>query len=64
MDIKKVHKELIDSQGRRKYFKLLNPKLVVNPPKINIDTIKEKKKYYLFNLTFTGLMKMLTHYGI
>jgi radical SAM superfamily enzyme YgiQ (UPF0313 family) len=44
MDIKKVHKELIDSQGRRKYFKLLDPKLLTSPPKIDIESIKSKKK--------------------
>ena len=44
MDIKEVHKELIDSQGRRKYFKLLDPKLLDNPPKIDVQLIKKKKK--------------------
>ena len=44
MDIEKIHKELIDSQGRRKYFKLLDPKLLANPPKIDVESIKKKKK--------------------
>ena len=44
MDIGKIHKELIDSQGRRKYFKLLDPKLLVSPPKIDVESIKKKKK--------------------
>ena len=44
MDIKKIHKELIDSQGRRKYFKLLDPKLLTSPPKIDVESIKKKKK--------------------
>jgi radical SAM superfamily enzyme YgiQ (UPF0313 family) len=52
MDIKKVHKELIDSQGRRKYFKLLNPKLVLDPPKINVNSIKEKKKILFIQPNF------------
>jgi len=44
MDIKKVHRELIDSQGRRKYFSLLNPKLLENPFEIEPQSIKDKKK--------------------
>jgi len=44
MDIKKVHKGLIDSQGRRKYFSLLNPKLLDNPFEINLKSIKKKQK--------------------
>ena len=44
MDINKVHKELIDSQGRRKYFSLLDPVLLKNPVKINANSIKKKQK--------------------
>ena len=44
MDIKKVHKGLIDSTGRRKYFSLLNPVLLDNPVEIDIQSIKKKQK--------------------
>ena len=44
MDIKKVHEELIDKKGRRKYFKLLNPKLEDSPFEIDIKSIKKKTK--------------------
>ena len=44
IDIKKIHKELIDKQGRRKYFRLLNPKLEDSPLKINFELIKKKQK--------------------
>ena len=44
MDINKAHKELIDSQGRRKYFSLLDPVLLKNPVKINANSIKKKQK--------------------
>ena len=44
MDIKKIHKGLIDSKGRRKYFRELNPVLLDNPVKIDIQSIKKKQK--------------------
>ena len=44
MDIKKIHKGLIDSQGRRKYFKELNPKLLEKPINIAVKSFKNKKK--------------------
>ncbi len=44
MDIKKVREELIDKKGRRKYFKLLNPKLEDSPFEIDIKSIKKKQK--------------------
>ena len=36
VDIKKVHEELIDKKGIRKYFKLLNPKLEDSPFEVDI----------------------------
>ena len=47
MDIKKVHEELIDKNGTRKYFKLLNPKLEDSPFEIDIKSIKKKQKILL-----------------
>ena len=44
MDIKEIHKGLIDSQGRRKYFRELNPKLLEKPINIAVNSIKNKKK--------------------
>ena len=44
LNIKKVHKGLIDSQGRRKYFRLLKPKLLETPFEIDIKSITERKK--------------------
>ena len=44
LDIKKIHKGLIDKQGRRKYFKMLDPKLQETPLKIDIKSIKKKQK--------------------
>ena len=46
MDIKEIHKGLIDSQGRRKYFRELNPKLLEKPINIAVNSIKNKKKIY------------------
>ena len=43
-DIKKLHEGLIDKQGRRKYFKQLNPKLVERPFEVNLNSIKKKQK--------------------
>ena len=42
-DIKKVHEELIDKQGRRKYFRQLNPKLVETPFEVDLNSIKKKQ---------------------
>jgi len=44
VDIKKIHKGLIDKEGRRKYFKILDPKLQETPLKIDIKSIKKKQK--------------------
>ena len=44
MDLKKAQKGLIDKQGRRKYFKELNPKLLEKPLVIDGESIKNKKK--------------------
>ena len=44
MDIKKAHKGLIDSRGRRKYFRQLNPTLLENPVEIKIGSIKKKQR--------------------
>ena len=44
MEIKKIHKGLIDNQGRRKYFSLLNPKLLEKPFDLSVKSIKEKQK--------------------
>jgi len=44
LDIKQVHKSLIDSQGRRKYFSLLNPKLLDTPFEIDLQSITKKQK--------------------
>ena len=41
VDFKEVHKGLIDNQGRRKYFKELNPKLLETPFEIPKDSIKK-----------------------
>ena len=35
---------MIDKQGRRKYFRELNPKLLDKPPVIDVKSIKNKKK--------------------
>ena len=43
-DIKKVHEGLIDKQGRRKYFRQLDPKLVETPFEVNLNFIKKKQK--------------------
>ena len=43
-DIKKVHEGLIDKQGRRKYFRLLDPKLLEKPFEIDLNSIKKKQK--------------------
>ena len=43
-DIKKVHEGLIDKQGRRKYFRQLNPKLVETPFEVDLNSIKKKQK--------------------
>ena len=42
--IKEIHKTLIDNQGRRKYFRELNPVLQDEPIQINPNSIKNKKK--------------------
>ena len=42
--IKEIHKGLIDSQGRRKYFSKLNPKLQGTPFEIDAKSIKKKQK--------------------
>ena len=44
MQVKKIHKGLIDKQGRRKYFSLLNPTLLKKPFELNTDLIKNKQK--------------------
>ena len=44
MDVKKAHTGLIDSEGRRKYFRELNPKLLEKPINIDVSSIKNKKK--------------------
>ena len=44
IDIKQIHKGLIDKQGRRKYFRLLNPKLEDSPFEIDLKSIKKKQK--------------------
>tara|TARA_Y100000031_G_C8200811_1_gene376104 strand:- start:297 stop:1439 length:1143 start_codon:yes stop_codon:yes gene_type:complete len=44
MDLQKAQKGLIDKQGRRKYFKELNPKLLEKPLVIDGESIKNKKK--------------------
>ena len=44
MDVKKAQEGLIDKQGRRKYFRALNPKLLEKPPVIDVKSIKDKKK--------------------
>ena len=44
MDVKKAQKGLIDKQGRRKYFRELNPKLLEKPLMIDSESIKNKKK--------------------
>jgi len=44
MDIIKAHKGLIDKQGRRKYFKELNPKLLEKPFIIESKAIKKRLK--------------------
>ena len=41
-DIKKLHEGLIDKQGRRKYFKQLNPKLVEAPFEVNLNSSSGK----------------------
>ena len=44
MDLKKAQKGLIDKQGRRKYFRELNPKLLEKLLMIDGKSIKNKKK--------------------
>ena len=44
MSIKEIHKGLIDNQGRRKYFAMLNPKLQDAPFEIDSKSIKKKQK--------------------
>ena len=44
MSIKEIHKGLIDSQGRRKYFAALNPKLQNTPFELDVKLIKKKQK--------------------
>ena len=44
MSIKEIHKGLIDSQGRRKYFAALNPKLQDKPFELDVKSIKKKQK--------------------
>jgi len=44
INIKEIHKGLINKQGRRKYFSLLNPKLEDSPFEIDIKSIKKKQK--------------------
>ena len=44
MDIKKAHKGLIDSRGRRKYFRQLNPTLLENPVEIKMGSIRKKQR--------------------
>jgi len=44
MDVKKAQEGLIDKQGRRKYFRALNPKLLEKLPVIDVKSIKDKKK--------------------
>ena len=43
-DIKKVHEGLIDKQGRRKYFRQLNPKLIETPFEVDLNSIKKKQR--------------------
>lgn len=62
--IKEIHKTLIDNQGRRKYFRELNPILQDDPIYIDPKSIERKKKFYSFCLIFVGLMKMLMQHGI
>ena len=38
-DIKKVHEGLIDKQGRRKYFRQLDPKLLETPFEIDLKLL-------------------------
>ena len=49
IDIKQIHKGLIDKQGRRKYFRLLNPKLEDSPFEIDLKSIKKKTKNTIRN---------------
>ena len=44
LGLKEIHRGLIDKQGRRKYFSLLNPKLEDSPFEIDIKSIKKKTK--------------------
>ena len=44
MDIKKIHKSLIDKQGRRKYFKALNPELTKDCIEIDKEKITKPQK--------------------
>ena len=44
LNIQKVHKGLIDNQGRRKYFRLLDPVLLDDPIKIDVKSIKKRHK--------------------
>ena len=53
MDIEKVHKGLIDATGRRKYFRLLNPVLLDNPVKIDIQSIKKKTESIIYHAKFS-----------
>mgnify|MGYP003326723503 CR=1 FL=1 len=45
MDIKKAHKGLIDSKGRRKYFRELNPVLLDDPFHLDKSKITKKGRY-------------------
>ena len=46
MDLEKIQEGLIDKQGRRKYFRELDPKLLDKPPEINVTSIKKKKRIF------------------
>ena len=58
MSIKEIHKGLIDNQGRRKYFAMLNPKLQDAPFEIDSKSIKKNKKCYLLCPILTGSTRM------
>ena len=44
MGLKEIHKDLIDKQGRRKYFRMLNPELENKPFTIKPNSIKKKQR--------------------